>query len=108
MLTEANISAEIATAFKRSRDQKTSKLEKPLIDQYWAQVRGTIVYEFCMVQRTTTNGPRLLDTLILPNQETKIAKASEVQIEGQNIILVQVKYSRLGLYLMGRPCSRLN
>lgn len=79
-----------------------SKLEKPLIDQYWAQVGGTIVYEFCMVQRTATNGPRLLDALILPNRETKIARSQEVQIEGQNIILVQAKYSRLGMYLMGQ------
>lgn len=81
---------------------KMSKLEKPLIDKYWDTVGGTIVYEFCMVQRSVANAPRYLDALILPKRETRVASASEIQIEGQNIILIQAKYSRLGMYLMGQ------
>lgn len=79
-----------------------SKHEKPLIDEYWEQIGGTIVYEFCMVRRAQTNAPRFLDALILPNQETKIAQSSEVELEGQDIILVQAKHSRIGMYLMGQ------
>lgn len=79
-----------------------SKHEKPMIEKYWAEVGGTIVYEFCMVNRTAINGVRYLDALILPNGETKIAKQSEVAIEGADVILVQAKNSRLGMYLMGQ------
>ena len=79
-----------------------SKLEKSLIDKYWAQVGGTIVYEFCMVRPSATNGPRYLDALILPQLETRVARASAIVIEGQHIILVQAKCSRLGMYLMGQ------
>jgi hypothetical protein len=79
-----------------------SKLEKPLIDKYWTQVGGTIVYEFCMVRRSSINAPRYLDALILPQLDTRVASASEILIECQHIILVQAKCSRLGMYLMGQ------
>jgi hypothetical protein len=79
-----------------------SKLERPLIEKYWWRVGGTIVFEFPMVQSSATCGKRCLDALILPNKETKEAKASDVSIEGEDILLVQAKYSGLGMYLMGQ------
>ncbi len=79
-----------------------SKLERPLIERYWRRVGGTIVFEFLMVQSSTTCGKRCLDALILPNKETKEAKASDIYLEGEDIILAQAKYSRVGMYLMGQ------
>lgn len=81
-----------------------SKLERPLIEKYWRIVGGTIVFEFPVVRSSAALdcGKRCLDALILPNQETKEAKASDVYLEGEDIILVQSKYSGLGMSLMGQ------
>jgi len=83
-----------------------SKLEKPLIEKYWHQIGGTIKYEFSMVRRSETNGPRYLDALILPEGKKEVFKgrSSEIKnmIKGKDIIIVQAKKGRLGMYLMGQ------
>jgi len=33
-----------------------SKLETPMIEEYWRQVGGTLIEEFLAVKRTYTNG----------------------------------------------------
>jgi hypothetical protein len=43
-----------------------------------------------------------LDGVILPQQETKVAHWREVSLEGEEVIVVQAKSSRLGMYLMGQ------
>ena len=79
------------------------KLERLLIEKYWRRVGGTLVFEFPMVRSSAALdcGKRCLDALILPNRKTKEAEASDVELEGEDIILVQAKYSRLGMSLMG-------
>jgi hypothetical protein len=79
-----------------------SKLERPLIEKYWQRVGGTIVFEFPMVRGSATCGKRHSDALILPNAETKIANAQDVSLEGEDIIIIQAKDTRLGMYLMGQ------
>jgi len=81
-----------------------SKLERPLTKKYLRIVGGIIVFEFPMVQSSAALdcGKRCLDALILPNKETKEAKASDVYLEGEDIIIVQAKCSRLGMSLMGQ------
>lgn len=79
-----------------------SKLERPLIEKYWNQIGGSIIFEFPMIHKSETCGPRYLDALILPKKERQILKPSEVTIEGQDIILIQAKCRRLGMYLMGQ------
>jgi len=79
-----------------------SKLERPLIEKYWQTIGGTIVFEFPMVRGSRTCGKRHLDALILPNAEKRIARAQDVSLAGEDIILVQAKVTRLGMYLMGQ------
>ncbi len=79
-----------------------SKRERPLIEKYWKRVGGSIIFEFPMIHRSATCGPRYLDALILPKKERKILKPSEVTIEGQDIILIQANCQRLGMYVMGQ------
>jgi hypothetical protein len=79
-----------------------SKLETPLTRWYWQQVGGTLVEEFCAVRRSPTCGIRLLDGVIIRGGEFRIAEQSEVTVEGQDIIVVQTKAERLGMYLMGQ------
>lgn len=79
-----------------------SRRETPLIYEYWHQIGGTLIEEFQVVKRSTSNGPRYVDAIIIPNGESKIAKAGEVSLEGKDIICVQAKHGRLGMYLMGQ------
>ena len=55
-----------------------------------------------MVHKSATCGPRYLDALILSKKERKILKPSAVTIKGQDIILIQAKFGRLGMYVMGQ------
>jgi hypothetical protein len=79
-----------------------SKLETPMTRWYWQQVGGTLIEEFCAVPRTSTCGARLLDGVIIKGGEFRIAPRSEVSVEGQDIVVVQTKAGRLGMYLMGQ------
>ena len=79
-----------------------SKLETPMIRRYWNAVGGTLVEEFPVVRRSATCARRLVDAIILPQGEHRRAKHSEVTLEGQDVIVVQAKAERLGMYLMGQ------
>lgn len=79
-----------------------SKFETPMTRWYWQQVGGTLVEEFIAVSRTATCGRRVLDGVIILNGEVRIAQKSEVAIEDRDIVVVQTKASRLGMYLMGQ------
>jgi hypothetical protein len=69
---------------------------------YWKQVGGTLVEEFCAVPRSRSCGNRVLDGVIIKGGEFRIARQSEVSVEGHDIIIIQAKDSRLGMYLMGQ------
>lgn len=82
-----------------------SKHETPMIRAFWNQIGGTLIEEFCAVRRSQHCGQRLLDGVILPNGEKRIVRSGEFsvnEIEGEDIIVVQAKASRLGMYLMGQ------
>lgn len=79
-----------------------SKRETPMTRWYWQQVGGTLIEEFIVVERTPTCGRRVLDGVIIKDCEYRIAKQSEVSLDGKDIIVVQTKAGRLGMYLMGQ------
>lgn len=79
-----------------------SKHETPMTRWYWRQEGGTLIEEFEVVKRTNENSRRVLDGVIIKNAEFRIAKQSEVSLEGKDIIVIQTKASRLGMYLMGQ------
>ena len=79
-----------------------SKKETPLTRAYWRRIGGTLVEEFLVVEKSPTNGARLVDAIILPNEEDRIAGWREVDLRGKEVIVVQTKASRLGMYLMGQ------
>ena len=83
-------------------DFDMSKHETPLTSRFWKSVGGTLIEEFPAVKRTDSNSKRLMDGVIILHEETRIAKASEVDLEGKDIIVVQTKVNRLGMYLMGQ------
>jgi hypothetical protein len=79
-----------------------SKLETPMTRWYWRQVGGTLVEEFCAVGRSQDCSNRLIDGVIIKGGEHRIAKKSEVNLAGKDIVVVQAKAKRLGMYLMGQ------
>ena len=79
-----------------------SKRETPLTRKYWESIGGTLIEEFPAVSRGDSNSRRLLDGVVILGEENRIAKASEVDIEGKDIVVIQTKVNRLGMYLMGQ------
>lgn len=79
-----------------------SKLETPLTRAYWRKVGGTLVEEFLMVKAGKNQGRRCLDGLIILGGVHEIASPNDVCIEGRDVICIQTKAKRLGMYLMGQ------
>ena len=79
-----------------------SKHETPMTRWYWRQIGGTLCEEFQAVPRTPTTGQRLFDAVILPRGEHKRVRWQDISLEGQDVIVVQTKAQRLGMYLMGQ------
>ena len=79
-----------------------SKRETPLTRKYWQSIGGTLIEEFPAVTKGDSNSRRLLDGVVILGEENRIAKASEVDIEGKDIVVIQTKVNRLGMYLMGQ------
>jgi len=81
---------------------RVSKNETPMTRWYWKQVGGTLCEEFQAVPRTPNVAQRLLDAVILPDGPHEQVHWREISLEGQNVIVVQAKAHRLGMYLMGQ------
>jgi hypothetical protein len=79
-----------------------SKHETSMIRWYWQQVGGTLVEEFCAVCQSRLCGKRLLDAVIIKGGPKGIARQPDISVEDKDIIVVQAKASRLGMYLMGQ------
>jgi hypothetical protein len=79
-----------------------SKHETPMTRWYWQQVGGTLIEEFCAVCGSRSCGVRLLDGVIVKDGPFVMARQSEISLKGRDIIVVQAKARRLGMYLMGQ------
>lgn len=79
-----------------------SKLETKMILRYWDKVGGTLIPEFQAVPRSATAARRLIDAVILPDGPKGQAHWRNVNIDGQDVIAVQAKAHRLGMYVMGQ------
>jgi hypothetical protein len=79
-----------------------SKHETPMTHWFWQQVGGTLIEEFCAVRGSSSCGQRLLDAVIVKDAPTVRAEQNEIDIEGRDIIVVQTKANRLGMYVMGQ------
>ena len=79
-----------------------SKKETPLTRAFWKNTGGTLIEEFPVVRRGPHHGPRLIDGVIIVDGPFRIARPSEVSLEGKDLICIQTKASRLGMSLMGQ------
>jgi len=74
---------------------------------FWEQVGGTLVEEFLLTPRSATLSNRWADGLILPEGPHRIAEAADVNVVGQEVIVVQTKTGRLRMTLgnIGGPIA---
>ena len=80
-----------------------SKLETPFTRRYWRywrEIGGTLIEEFPSVRSGPNQGKRLLDGVVLLDSPHLIANHREVEIENRDIVVIQTKASRLGMYLL--------
>ena len=79
-----------------------SKRETPLTRRYWQEIGGTLIEEFPAGRRGPNQGRRLLDGVVILDSPHLIANHREVEIENRDIVVLQTKASRLGMYLLGQ------
>jgi len=79
-----------------------SKLETPMTRWYWNQVGGTLIEEFVADRGGGDRGRRVLDAVIIKDAPFERVSQGVVSLTGRDIIVVQTKAMRLGMYLMGQ------
>src|SRR2546425_12334918 len=79
-----------------------SKRETPMTRWYWHAAGGTLVEEFRAVSGSESWGTRLLDGVLIKGGEFRIARQDEVTLKDRDIVVVQAKAGRLGMYLIGQ------
>lgn len=80
-----------------------SVTEHELVEEYWHRVGGQLIEEFIAVRRGNENGHRRIDAVIIKDKEKeRLDSHSTVPLEGEDVIVVQCKTKRLGMYLMGQ------
>lgn len=61
-----------------------------------------MIEEFCAVQKGHNNGIRLIDGVIVMNESKRIHDSNYYEIKDKDVICIQTKQNRLGMYLMGQ------
>lgn len=70
--------------------------------QFWESTGGLLIEEFLAVRRSEHQGQRLIDAIIVLNEETAIHKGNTYDLSGKDVICIQTKASRLGMGLLGQ------
>lgn len=72
---------------------------------YWSRVGGTLIEEYAIAPPGAGRGVRLVDAIILadgPTERLPIDAARHLALDGCDVIVVQTKGWRLGMYLHGQ------
>jgi len=81
-----------------------SKHESWRTRKYWEATGGFLIEEFLAIRpsKDKLSGKRLIDGVIVLGEKKGIQVGSTYSLEGKDIIVVQTKSNRLGMYLMGQ------
>jgi len=81
-----------------------SKHETWRTRKYWKDIGGLLIEEFQAIPRNTKEnvGRRLIDGVIVLGVENKIQSGGTFDFRDKDIIVIQTKANRLGMYLMGQ------
>lgn len=69
---------------------------------YWKKTGGLLIEEFEVVPKVAGHARRLLDGVIVLNEKPSIHKGKKYPVEGKDVMVIQTKSGRLGMYLMGQ------
>lgn len=70
--------------------------------KYWENVGGLLIEEFIAVEGTREQGRRPLDGLIVLGEKKEIYNGNKYDITGKDVIVIQTKRGRIGMYLLGQ------
>ena len=94
----SRLNVEPLDALGRNREQARNADDPVVLAKGWWNLdRGILAG-----RGSRSSGIRLLDGVIVKNGPFVIARQSDVVLKDQDIIVVQAKASRLGMYLMGQ------
>ena len=83
-----------------------SKHETPMTEWYWREVlkKGTLIEEYVAVERADddSNAPRFMDGLVILDGPFETSDDVRCDITGKDVVVIQSKNKRLGMYLMGQ------
>jgi hypothetical protein len=79
-----------------------SKHESWRTRKYWESAGGLLIEEFKVVERGEKNSIRLIDGVIVLGEENSTHNSTYFDISGRDIICIQTKKNRLGMYVMGQ------
>ena len=79
-----------------------SKHETWRTRKYWQSIGGLLIEEFVISQPKKEQAYRAVDGLIVLGEETRIHNSNTYDIAGKDVIVIQTKRSRLGMYLLGQ------
>jgi len=80
--------------------------ETPMTRWYWREIlkKGTLIEEYVAVKRAEddSNAPRFMDGLVILDGPFEISNDVHRDIAGKDVVVIQCKNKRLGMYLMGQ------
>jgi len=80
--------------------------ETPMTRWYWREIlkRGTLIEEYVAVERgeDDANAPRFMDGLVILDGPFEVSDDVRRDIHGKDVVVIQSKNKRLGMYLMGQ------
>jgi hypothetical protein len=73
---------------------------------YWREIlkQGTLIEEYVAVERTKNRSvaPRLMDGLVIVGGPFTVSDDVRMDITDKDVVVIQSKNKRLGMYLMGQ------
>ena len=81
-----------------------SKHETWRTRKYWKSVGGLLIEEFSAVQESKIPDQenRYIDAVIVLNEPDSIHNGNTYDLSGKDVIVVQTKKGRIGMYLLGQ------
>jgi len=83
-----------------------SENETPMTRWFWREVlkRGTLIEEYVAVEEAAdgSNAPRYMDGLVILDGPFEISNDVRRDIAEKDVVVIQSKNKRLGMYLMGQ------
>lgn len=91
--------------FLKIKLRRRENNETRMLEWYWNKVcSGTLCAEFPAVKKDKTHAKRDIDAVILPKEPHREVDEKEFSelLHGRDLVAVQAKANRLGMYLMGQ------